>query len=278
MRQHRTQLLLLTAICGTLVSSQWLPLSGGSPVYVGNQASKQLSIDQADHSDWNRLLQKYVDQDGMVDYSAWKASAADTRLLDRYLSQLSDASAAVAASRAARLAFWINAYNAVTIRGILREYPTTSIRNHTARLFGYNIWKDLKLFVGGKQFSLDQIEHEILRKMSEPRIHFAIVCASIGCPRLLNQAYVADQVDDQLETNAKDFFSRRQNFRYDASANQFELSSILSWFDEDFGSDRRSLLRRIAAWLPTIEAQQAARRGTAGISYLSYDWNLNQQR
>ena len=159
----------------------------------------------------------------------------------------------MAATREAKLAFWINAYNAVTVHGILREYPTTSIRNHTAKLFGYNIWHDLQLYVGGTAYSLDTMEHQILRKMSEPRIHFAIVCASIGCPRLLNEAYTADRINEQLEINSKDFFARAQNFRYDQSKKQFYVSAILDWFGEDFGNSQAEQLRRIS----TMVAQRS---------------------
>ncbi|MCP4172364.1 MAG: DUF547 domain-containing protein [Fuerstiella sp.] len=114
----------------------------------------------------------------LMAWRAWHSSAVDIRALDRYLST----GRANQTTKNGKLAFWINAYNAATIRGILREYPTTSIRNHTARLFGYNIWKQLQLYVGNKAHSLEGIEHQVLRKMNEPRIHFAIVCASIGCP------------------------------------------------------------------------------------------------
>ncbi len=233
----------------------------GSAVYVGKQSSSRLSMDKIDHAAWDQLLQKYVDKNGRVNYQALLASTTDSRALDRYLDQLSSASATTPASRNAQLAFWINAYNAVTVKGILREYPTSSIRNHTARLIGYNIWHDLQLYVGGTPHSLDQIEHKILRKMGEPRIHFAIVCASIGCPRLLDRAYVADKLDEQLESNAKDFFARRQNFVHDASGARFQISAILDWFGEDFGANQAAQLRKIAGWLPTEAAKAAARSG-----------------
>lgn len=251
--------------------------SAGKPVYVGVKQTGRLSIDAVDHSDWDQLLKQYVNDDGMVDYRGWKANAADLRRLNQYLSHLSAANLQASAAREAKLAFWINAYNAVTIHGVLREYPTTSIRNHTARLWGYNIWKDLQLYVGGKPISLDAMEHEILRKMSEPRIHFAIVCASISCPRLLNQAYRGDELDSQLDRNARDFFSRRQNFQHDVGRKQVRLSAILDWFGEDFGSDESAVLRRIAGWLPTPQATEAARAGDVRVSYLDYNWDLNKQ-
>ncbi len=265
------------ALVVVAVSTASASAVAGSPVYVGTKSSKRVSTDDIEHSAWDRLLKTYVDSDGMVNYQAWKANRSDIQKLDRYLAELSSAGRTAAASHQSKLAFWINAYNAVTIRGILREYPTTSIRNHTARLFGYNIWNDLKLYVGGAPYSLRQIEHEILRRMSEPRIHFAIVCASISCPRLLGEAYVADRIEKQLAANTKDFFTRSRNFRYDKANKRFYLSSILKWFDDDFGADQASQLRRIAPWLPSAEATAAARRGTVAVSYLDYDWGLNKQ-
>lgn len=246
-------------------------------VFLGSVSGATVPWSGISHAAWNQLLQKYVDSNGLVDYRAWKSSRADQMRLSGYLTSLSKASGRDG-TREQQLAFWINAYNAVTIHGILREYPTTSIRNHTAKLLGYNIWKNLKLYVGGTPYSLDQMEHEILRKMDEPRIHFAIVCASVGCPRLLSQAYVAERLEEQLTLNATDFFSRQQNFQHDVSGNTFKLSSLLNWFASDFGRDQKAQLKRMSEWLPTEDARSAARRGTVRIAYLDYDWGLNAQR
>lgn len=278
-RQVFISTLKLVGVCVTVMVAA-NRAQAGNPVYVGNAKAKLVSMVEIDHSTWNDLLVKYVDRNGRVDYKSWHAHPADLTLLDSYLNTLSTASLANDGQTepSQKLAFWINAYNAVTIKGILREYPTTSIRNHTPKLWGYHIWHDLKLHVGHKPYSLDEIEHQVLRKMGEPRIHFAIVCASIGCPRLLNEAYVPDRIDDQLTLNAKDFFSRQQNFRHDAAKNRFYLSSIMNWFAEDFGSDQASVLNRIANWLPGQAAATAASRNAVSVSYLDYDWNLNSQR
>ncbi len=270
---HTLTKTLAAALFVTLIGG--LRVYAGSPIYVGTQVSSHLSMDRIDHSAWDSLLRKYVDANGMVNYKALKASGSDVQALNQYLKQLSVAGVTAPASTDATLAFWINAYNAVTVHGILREYPTTSIRNHTAKLWGYNIWKDLQLYVGGKPYSLEQIEHEVLRKMGEPRIHFAIVCASIGCPRLLNEAYVADRAEQQLELNAKDFFARTQNFQYDVAQRRMQLSAILNWFGEDFGSNQAAVLQRIAPWLPSDAARDAALQNAVSVSYLDYNWKLN---
>lgn len=249
----------------------------GRKVTVGRLVSstQRISMDQVDHSPWNGLLNKYVDRAGQVDYKSWKKSPRDTGLLDKYLNELSQADAGIKASRNGQLAFWINAYNAVTIKGILREYPTSSIRNHTAKLYGYNIWHDLLLVVGNTKISLNDIEHNVLRKSGEPRIHFAIVCASRSCPRLLNEAYTAHKIEKQLVDNTRHFFADTRNFRYNNGT--FYLSSIMKWFATDFGEDRSSQLQAIAPYLPDRQSQQAAARGAGRVSYLNYDWNLNDQ-
>ena len=233
--------------------------------------AERVALDQIDHSAWDALLKTYVDDRGRVDYAAWKADGTAT--LDAYLGQLSRGDRDADAPPAARLAFWINAYNAVTVRGVLREYPTTSIRNHTAKLWGYNIWEDLYLPVDGRRYSLDAIEHEVLRKMGEPRIHFAIVCASVGCPRLLNRAYTGGSLDEQLDANARDFFAQPSNFRIEGDT--VYLSSILDWFGEDFGDSTGAVLGRIRQWVPEGDRDKLA--GRLEVEYLDYDWSLNDR-
>jgi len=240
-------------------------------------AAKQVSMDRIDHTSWNGLLSKYVDAAGGVDYRGLKNSQPDSQALDAYLDHLATASLTKAAKRENQMAYWINAYNAVTVKGILQEYPTTSIRNHTSKIGGYNLWKHLLLNVGGKQASLDAIEHKVLRPMGDPRIHFAIVCASKGCPRLLNEAYVGENLNDQLNANAASFFSLPQNFQYDQRKRQFKMSSILEWFGSDFGKDQAAILKAIAPHLPTKTAQTAANANAVSISYLDYSWALNEQ-
>jgi len=247
-----------------------------SPLGKHWPANQQLSMNDIDHAPFNALLSKYVDDDGYVNYTAWKASSPDRQALRKYLRALSRGSTTRPASRQARLAFWINAYNAVTLEGILDVYPTSSIREHTATLFGYNIWTDLPLNVGEGTYSLEQIEHQNLRKLGEPRIHFAIVCASVGCPRLRNEAYTASRLEEQLADNARDFFSRRSNFRFDEQSKQFNVSSILKWFDSDFGQTQVDRFGYLKPYLPA-SARRAATDPNTNISFLDYDWSLNDQ-
>lgn len=248
-------------------------------VTVGQRVpeSARIPVERIDHSPWSNLLGIYVNSRGMVNYANWKSSDADQNALDKYLEHISSASFPKNSPRETVLAFWINAYNAVTVKGILREYPTTSIRNHTPRLFGYNICKNLLLPVNGRVYSLEQIEHEVLRKMNEPRIHFAIVCASIGCPELRPEAYVADRLDQQLTMNTREFFADQTKFRYDPQTKVLAVSPILKWFADDFGATTQEQLRAIAPFLPDKVAQNAAGGGNVSVTYLDYNWSLNDQ-
>ncbi|MBT4866519.1 MAG: DUF547 domain-containing protein [Planctomycetaceae bacterium] len=265
----RATLFLLIALGSGLTSAQ-----AKTPLGRKWSPSQQVSMDQIDHSAFDSLLHKYVDADGYVNYRAWKASAADRKALNNFIVQLSRATTRRRSGRNAQMAFWINAYNAVTLEGILQEFPTTSIRNHTSKL-GYNIWKHLPLLVDGRLHSLENIENKVLRPMREPRIHFAIVCASVGCPRLKNEAYTADNLQQQLADNTRDFFSRSQNLQVDSARRTLHLSSILKWYGKDFGRTNADRLSYLRPYLPAT-ARQVASQG-ASIRFLKYNWNLNDQ-
>ena len=240
-------------------------------------ANQQVSIDQIDHSSWNQLLGQFVNDQGQVNYRAWKGSQSATQSLDAYLASLSRANAQFGAGQASKFAFWINAYNALTIKGILREYPTSSIRNHTSETGGYNIWKTLYLPVGNERYNLDSIEHQVLRKMGDPRIHFAIVCASHSCPKLHKRAYFPQHIDTQLTYNTQKFFADPENFRWDPAQRTFFMSSIVKWFGSDFGATQADQLRYLSNFLPDAQSRAAAQQNAGNISYLNYSWNLNEQ-
>ncbi|HQX52675.1 MAG TPA: DUF547 domain-containing protein [Planctomycetaceae bacterium] len=262
------------AIAGLLI---WITqASAKEPLGKQWPNGQYVSMDQIDHSSYDSLLQKYVDQNEMVNYAAWQRNSADRKLLGQYLVQLSQASPSINSSREGQLAFWINAYNATTLEGMLQEYPTSSIRNHTAKIAGYNIWKDLPLLVGGKPHSLEAIEHQVLRKMGEPRIRFAIVCASVGCPRLLNEAYVPDRLEEQLAMNSRDFFARSQNFNVDANGTM-HVSAILDWFGEDFGATQQAQLTFLQKYLPD-DVQQLAVNPRVKVTFQEYNWSINEQK
>jgi hypothetical protein len=259
-----------------LFLSAYAPCQGEEPLGRDWSADERLPLEQIDHTLLDELLQRYVDSEGLVDYTGWQASNPDRQKLRDYLTHLSRAKPEAASSRESRLAYWINAYNAVTIKGILRVYPTDSIRNHTARVIGYNIWTDLPLRVGGRDYSLDDIEHRVLRKLGEPRIHFALVCASKGCPRLRNEAWKSDQLDSQLTDNTRHFFSQPSNLSV-SSDGTIVLSPLLDWYGEDFGADQAARMKALTPYIPDA-LRSAWTQPAPRITFGDYDWSLNDQQ
>lgn len=247
-------------------------------VHVGGpDPATRLSLAEIDHAPFDTLLQKYVDDRGLVAYAAWKASSEDGQALDDYLARLGGVDLRAEASPSVRLAYWINAYNALTIKGILREYPTSSIRNHTLLVGGYNIWRDLLLTIDGQPHSLDDIEHRVLRKLGEPRIHFAIVCAAKGCPPLRNRAYTGTDLKEQLAGNARRFFSSADNFQADPATNTVFISELLKWYGEDFAPTPIEQLRVLRPYFPQPDKLKWIDTNDVTIEYLGYDWALNDQ-
>ena len=258
-------------------------LSGGPvverKVVLGRSwpASDLLPIDEIDHRDWDRLLRRFVDDSGNVAYSDWNRSLADVEALDAYLASLSRANPVLDARRDSRLAFWINAYNALTIRGILREFQTIGVPSHVAPSARFDIWSDHLLRVGGHEYSLGQIEHQLLRPLREPRIHFAIVCGSRGCPRLLNRAYNKTDLERQLHDNSRHFFADPQKLEFDRFTGQLRLSPILKWYSNDFGDSEVELLKTIVPYLPDDVSRELLRKDGLRPDYLDYDGSLNDQ-
>jgi hypothetical protein len=231
----------------------------------------------ADHPAFGALLAKYVDGRGHVDYARWKASAADVQALHDYLAALGRADPGAPAPRGAVLAFWINAYNALTLAAVLHLYPTASIRDHAGRAFGFNVWTDVKLHVGGRALSLDDIEHGVLRLMGEPRIHFALVCASNGCPALRPAAYTPGEVDSELDAGARAFFERPDSLRVDPAARTVALSELFKWYGADVADTPAGRLAALRRFLPASGNWEWLGDGGVRVEYLPYDWKLNER-
>lgn len=211
-----------------------------------------------DHKQWNDLLQKHVSAKGNVDYKGFKKDAA---ALQSYLDLLAKNLPEKSWSKNAVLAYWINAYNAYTVKLILDNYPVKSIKKID------NPWDKEFFTLGTKKYSLGEIEHKILRKMNEPRIHFAINCASYSCPNLLNEAYTENNLQSQLESAAKSFINDKT--KNSITANKIEISSIFDWFTGDFkkGVTLIDFLNKYS----TVKIDKNAK-----ISYKEYNWNLNE--
>lgn len=229
------------------------------------------------HEAFTELLQRYVvaGGDGLnrVRYARFREEGRPA--LDRYIESL----AGVAASRLPRdeaFAYWVNLYNAVTLQVVLAHYPVASIRDIDlgGGFFSRGPWRKDLVRVEGRDLSLDDIEHEILRKRwREPRVHYAVNCASIGCPNLARRAYRARDLERMLDEGARAFINHPRGV--EAKAEGLRVSRIYSWFDEDFGSERD--LRR--HWRSHAEAGLAARldANPPVIGY-DYDWRLNDAR
>ena len=219
------------------------------------------------HSTWEYLLKKYV-KDGRVDY---KGLAGEVQTLDRYLTRLGKENIS-SYSTAEQLAFWINAYNAFTVKLILNHYPVESIRK-ISNPWGKRAWK-----AAGQTLSLDDIEHKILRKkFREPRIHFVIVCASVGCPNLQSFAFRGDKLNDQLALAAREFFASPKHFKVKAYHGKvvIYISKIFNWFGSDFGKNKEERIAFITHYLGKATANTLKKARTVKFKYLHYNWNLN---
>jgi hypothetical protein len=173
-----------------------------------------------------------------------------------------------------RLAFWINAYNVLAIKAVLDQYPVKSIKDGGSLL--QSIWKKKVGTVTGKPYALDEIENGILRKdFTEPRIHFAIVCASLSCPDLRAEPYTAERLDAQLDEAARTFLANPTKGLVPGSDGKTaKVSSIFNWFGEDFGVVGGVSKFILAKAEPALAARIAGLTD-AGLSYLGYDWSLN---
>ncbi|MEM1319205.1 MAG: DUF547 domain-containing protein [Bacteroidota bacterium] len=219
------------------------------------------------HEGWEELVQQYVSPEGKVNYRGF---AQARPRLQQYLQLLSDNPPHPDTwTEKQQLAYWINAYNAFTVELILQHYPTQSIQDIAGSIPMINSAWDLKFFkIGGVDFDLNTIEHEILRKQfSEPRIHFAINCASVSCPILLNEAYKAATLEAQLQARAIYFINNPQKNRIQAQ--ELQLSSIFNWFEKDF-----TKTGTVVAFINQFS--ELPIDPTAKVSYLEYDWNLNE--
>ena len=228
-----------------------------------------------DFSDWDTLVKKYVDPktlDGVplnaVDYANLKKDP----LFSGLVSKLESYPMESLESHESKLTFWINVYNILAAKMITDHYPIESIKD-VGSLFK-SVWKRQAGKVGGKERTLNDIEHEILRKMNEPRIHVAIVCASVSCPDLRLEAYTVEKLNDQLDDQMKLFLrSQEKGMKLDEKKNQVYLSSIFKWFAEDFES-RGGVLKYIGQYVPA-EEKKVLNNSKIKISYLDYNWKIN---
>ena len=252
-------------------------------IFAKHSAGSNATVD---HSGWDRLLKTYVkpDRSGLnrVDYRAFKAK--DHRTLKAYIKKL-EATNVAGLGKAEQFAFWVNLYNAKTVDVILDHYPVTSIRNITikAGLFGIlkssvgagGPWKAKIMKVAGKDLSLDDIEHGILRPIfRDPRIHYAVNCASIGCPNLRTTAFTGKNLEASLEAGAREYINSPRGIS--TADGKIQASSIYKWFQDDFGGNQQGVLEHVRKYAEgKIKAKLARARGIDGFAY---DWGLNDHK
>ena len=255
------------------------------------------SVQAANHlnDDFAAVLKTYVNQNGMVDYRSLNSNPG--RLVS-FVAALDMLAPDVYRKWSAKekIAFWINAYNALTLKAIIDHYPISAgffktlayPRNSIRQIPG--VWDGLRFRVMGREMTLDEIEHATLRKeFNEPRIHLALVCAAMGCPPLRNEPYVGDKLDQQLDDQTRHFLANTRKFGINRSQAKVYLSPIFKWFGGDFvktyGTDRefakfspdeRAVLNFFVKFVNEKDREYLL-RGSYAIFYLDYDWSLNEQ-
>jgi hypothetical protein len=225
------------------------------------------------HPAFAKILAAHV-TNGVVDYASLKAAPSELR---SYLTALSEVPRGEFDkwSREQRLAFLINLYNAATLQLIVDHYPVPSIRKIGSLLKGP--WKQEVVGFQGGRITLDRLEHELIRPVfSEPRIHFALVCAARSCPPLRSEPFVAGRLGAQLDDQARVFLAQSDKNRIDRAAKTLWLSPIFDWYGSDFTQDGRSIVDYVADHLPASDASDL-KRGGFRVRHTEYDWTLNDR-
>lgn len=257
------------------------------PIYAQDQAQ---GFDQ-NHAAWTTLLNKHVVLigGGKASQLRYAGMATDRSALKEYLKTLSSVSESAfeGFSKAQQIAFLLNAYNAFTVELILTRYPKLASIKDLGNLLR-TPWKQKFVPLLGTTVSLDGIEQDMLRaraRYNEPRIHFAANCASIGCPPLREEAYVAERLDAQLDEQAKRFMSDRSRNRFNSSTGKLEVSKIFDWYSDDFKLGHHGItsapafFARYADQLADAPSdRQSIRSQRASVAYLDYDWKLNDAK
>lgn len=231
-----------------------------------------------DHSSWDRILKAFVNDIGEVDYGRLKTNRKD---LDDYALRLGESSPDnrrdLFPSRAHELAYWLNAYNAFVMKGVVEGYPTRSVRD-LGLLYGFFRRKDY--VAGGVKMSLLFLENDIIRrKYREPRIHFGLVCASVSCPLLPRDAFSAENLEAQLEQLARGFINQRRSVTIDAGGNEIVLSKIFDWYTEDFvppDKPKTALVDYVRRYANPENRRILDGLKQPRVRFHDYDWSINE--
>ena len=241
-------------------------------------ASDESNVEPIDHDSWQDILDGYLDPDAqgvnVLDYAALAASSDDTAKLAGYVQYLEGIDPREY-RRAEQMAYWINFYNARTVKMVLDSYPVDTIKEiHQGDAPMTGPWKDVCAKVAGRDLTLDQIEHDILRPIwRDKRIHYAVNCAAYSCPQLMDTAFTAANTESLLEAGARAYVNSARGV--DVVDDEFiVLSSIYKWYPEDFGSTEESVINHLTQYADDELA--AFLEGFEGTIDYDYDWKLNQ--
>lgn len=227
-----------------------------------------------DHSLWQAVLSRHLDakhSSGINQFGYSQVDANSRSDLNSYLNQLATIDPRSYA-KDEQMAYWINLYNALTVRLIIDNLPVDSITNLGEKLTSFGPWDDIAVKVAGKELSLNDIEHGILRPIwQDPRIHYAVNCASMGCPNLMPKAFTASNLEQQLELAAVDYVNHERGVSF--IDDELWVSSIYHWYKVDFGDSDSTLIEHLASYAkPELKQQLEAYDGPVEHDY---DWNLN---
>ena len=226
-----------------------------------------------DTASYQATLKQFVTDDGRVRYTDLHNRLAGLTQFVESLAQVSpDSNPALFPSKQAKLAYWINAYNALVLHAFASEYPHNKNRLQS-KTGQFSFFYRRKFKIGGVERSLDDIESKSIRPLDN-RIHFSIVCASASCPWLSSEAFTAEKVNQQLDARARLFLNQDRNVKFDPAKNTLYLSKIFSWFKNDFGGKDIATLKFIANYRPE-DASRLLKPGLK-IQFLEYDWSLNE--
>ena len=256
--------LLLLSVCSVLFLYHFR-------VEADSRSTQLTSADSFSHALFDQVLQEHVDENGRVNYTKLKANPEK---FEAYLDLLAFANPEEL-SYNERLTFWINAYNALVIKGVVNHYPITSVRK--VKLFN-GFFSRLKFQVAGKMYTLDEIEHGIIRtEFVDPRVHFVLVCASTSCPPLWTRAVSVETIEERLETATFNFIRNPEQVRIDRAKRHLYLSKIFKWYDDDFKEGYDGVVDFLSDYLPPEDTEFLASTKVK-FRYFDYDWTLNDQK
>ena len=237
------------------------------------QASNEQSTIQVDHSQWQEVLDEYLisDDPSGVNFVDYTSLAEEPDLLNDYVTKM-QALDPRELNRSQQFAYWVNLYNALTMKVIVENYPVSSILKISSSAVPSGPWDDLVAIIQGQSITLNDIEHRILRSYwSDHRIHFAVNCASFGCPNVQIDAFTAENTEDLLNSAAIEFLNHPRGLT--AKGDDLVLSSIFKWYASDFGDSEEEIVKTLTQYVddPALKSKLAQ---VGSIEY-DYDWSLN---